>query len=192
LPLLTALAAAAADRATMGAAGIPLARLPAALACGPRCRGAKPLRATSSWLWSIRIPRIAAAAMVGALLAASGAIMQGLFRNPPRLPRIGSAFPPAARSQRRRRSYSPTARSAKASASCSIIFAAPVAAFAGSLVTTVVLYSIASRSGRTSIAIFLLAGIAIAAIANLPVSDFWYSSPTTPVCAISRSGCWAR
>jgi iron complex transport system permease protein len=42
----------------------------------------------------------------------------------------------------------------------------PIAAFAGSLVTTVILYSIASRSGRTSIAIFLLAGIAIAAIAN--------------------------
>ena len=35
--------------------------------------------------------------------------------------------------------------------------------------TTVILYSIASRSGRTSIAIFLLAGIAIAAIANAGV-----------------------
>jgi FecCD transport family len=42
----------------------------------------------------------------------------------------------------------------------------PVAAFAGSLVTTVILYATASRAGRTSIAIFLLAGLAIAAIAN--------------------------
>ena len=42
----------------------------------------------------------------------------------------------------------------------------PLAAFAGSLVTTMILYRIASRSGRTSIAIFLLAGLAIAAIAN--------------------------
>ena len=42
----------------------------------------------------------------------------------------------------------------------------PLAAFAGSLVTTVILYAIASRAGRTSIAIFLLAGLAIAAIAN--------------------------
>ena len=42
----------------------------------------------------------------------------------------------------------------------------PLAAFFGSLATTIVLYGIASRSGRTSIAIFLLAGIAIAAIAN--------------------------
>ena len=42
----------------------------------------------------------------------------------------------------------------------------PIAAFAGSLTTTIVLYGIASRGGRTSIAIFLLAGLAIAAIAN--------------------------
>ncbi len=42
----------------------------------------------------------------------------------------------------------------------------PLAAFFGSLATTIVLYGIASRSGRTSIAIFLLAGLAIAAIAN--------------------------
>jgi iron complex transport system permease protein len=42
----------------------------------------------------------------------------------------------------------------------------PIAAFAGSLLTTTVLYKIASREGRTSVAIFLLAGLAIAAIAN--------------------------
>ena len=42
----------------------------------------------------------------------------------------------------------------------------PFTAFVGSLATTVILYRISSRSGRTSIAIFLLAGIAIAAIAN--------------------------
>jgi iron complex transport system permease protein len=42
----------------------------------------------------------------------------------------------------------------------------PVAAFAGSLLTTTILYKIASREGRTSVAIFLLAGLAIAAIAN--------------------------
>jgi iron complex transport system permease protein len=45
----------------------------------------------------------------------------------------------------------------------------PLAAFAGSLATTVLLHRIASRAGRTSIAIFLLAGIALAAIANAGV-----------------------
>jgi iron complex transport system permease protein len=42
----------------------------------------------------------------------------------------------------------------------------PMAAFLGSLATTLILYGIASRAGRTSMAIFLLAGLAIAAIAN--------------------------
>ena len=66
----------------MGAAGIPLARLPAALGLWADAAAGPTLARDQLVLWSIRIPRIAAAAMVGALLAASGAIMQGLFRNP--------------------------------------------------------------------------------------------------------------
>ena len=160
--LLIALAGAALIALTMGAAGIPLARLPAAL--GLWGDAGLTLARDQLVLWSIRIPRIAAAAMGGALLAASGAIMQGLFRNPladPALVGVSSGGALAA--------------------AAAIVFTdseigqslrfmqhqlLPLAAFVGSLVTTVMLYSIASRSGRTSIAIFLLAGIAIAAIAN--------------------------
>jgi len=162
--LLAALAGAALVALTMGAAGIPLARLPAALGLWADAGPGPTLARDQLVLWSIRIPRIAAAAMVGALLAASGAIMQGLFRNPLADPALvgvssGGAFAAAA----------------------AIVFTdsrfgqslhfmqnqlLPIAAFVGSLATTIVLYSIASRSGRTSIAIFLLAGIAIAAIAN--------------------------
>ena len=162
--LLAALAGAALVALTMGAAGIPLARLPAALGLWADAAAGPTLARDQLVLWSIRIPRIAAAAMVGALLAASGAIMQGLFRNPladPALVGVSSGGALAA--------------------AAAIVFTdsqigqslrfmqhhlLPIAAFAGSLVTTVILYSIASRSGRTSIAIFLLAGIAIAAIAN--------------------------
>jgi iron complex transport system permease protein len=42
----------------------------------------------------------------------------------------------------------------------------PLAAFAGSLTATTVLYRIATRERRTSAAIFLLGGLAIAALAN--------------------------
>jgi iron complex transport system permease protein len=42
----------------------------------------------------------------------------------------------------------------------------PFAAFFGGLVTTILLYRIATRHNRTSIAMFLLGGIAIAALAN--------------------------
>lgn len=164
LCLLAALAGTALVALTVGAAGIPLARLPAALGIWAD-DAANPLLARDQLVvWSIRIPRIAAAAMVGALLAASGAIMQGLFRNPLADPALvgvssGGAFAAAA----------------------AIVFTdsqlgthlafmqnqlLPIAAFAGSLLTTIVLYGIASRGGRTSIAVFLLAGLALAAIAN--------------------------
>src|SRR5262245_23071316 len=77
--LLIVLAAVA---AAIGAAGIPLGRLPAAL--GLTAGDAEPaiLARDKLVLWSVRLPRIALAIEVGALLAVSGAIMQGLFRNP--------------------------------------------------------------------------------------------------------------
>ncbi|HTF79976.1 MAG TPA: iron ABC transporter, partial [Bradyrhizobium sp.] len=70
--LLAALAGATIIALTMGAAGIPLARLPAALGYWPE-HPVNPLTSRDQLvLWSIRTPRIAAAAMVGSLLAASG------------------------------------------------------------------------------------------------------------------------
>jgi iron complex transport system permease protein len=44
--------------------------------------------------------------------------------------------------------------------------ALPLAAFLGALATTTVLYRFATREGRTSIATFLLGGLAVAALAN--------------------------
>jgi iron complex transport system permease protein len=162
--LLVALVAAALVALTVGAAGIPLSRLPAALGLWADGSANPTLARDKLVLWSIRIPRIGAAAMVGALLAASGAIMQGLFRNPLADPALvgvssGGAFAAAA-------AIVITDSSIGAGLHFMQNQLLPVAAFAGSLTATIVLYSIASRSGRTSIAIFLLAGIAIAAIAN--------------------------
>ena len=102
--------------------------------------------------------------MVGGLLAASGAIMQGLFRNPLADPALvgvssGGAFAAAAAIVFIDSQIGESLRFMQNQL-------LPFAAFTGSLATTVILYRIASRSGRTSIAIFLLAGIAIAAIAN--------------------------
>ncbi len=164
LGLLVVLAGASLIALTMGAAGIPLSRLPVAL--GLWTDGSShPLAARDQLvLWSIRIPRIAAAAMVGALLATSGAIMQGLFRNPLADPALvgvssGGAFAAAAAIVFTDSQLGENLRFMQNQL-------LPLAAFVGSLATTVILYGIASRSGRTSIAIFLLAGIAISAIAN--------------------------
>ena len=162
--LVAALAGAALVALTVGAAGIPLARLPAGLGLWADAAPGPTLARDQLVLWSIRIPRIAAAAMVGALLAASGAIMQGLFRNPLADPALvgvssGGAFAAAAAIVFTDSRYGQSLQFMQNQL-------LPLAAFVGSLATTIILYSIASRSGRTSIAIFLLAGIAIAAIAN--------------------------
>jgi iron complex transport system permease protein len=164
ISLLLALVGVGLIALTLGAAGIPLARLPAALALSTDGSSGAHLARDQLVLWSIRIPRIATAAVVGALLAISGAIMQGLFRNPLADPALvgvssGGAFAAAAAIVFTDSRFGEHFRFMQNQL-------LPLAAFAGSLVTTVILYRIASRSGRTSIAIFLLAGLAIAAIAN--------------------------
>jgi iron complex transport system permease protein len=161
--LLVVLVLTATIALTVGAAGIPFARLPAALGISGDL--SHPMKARDQLvLWSIRIPRIAAAAMVGGLLAAAGAIMQGLFRNPLADPALvgvssGGAFAAAAAIVFTDSRFGDGVRFLQSEL-------LPLAAFVGSLATTIILYSIASRGGRTSIAIFLLAGLAIAAIAN--------------------------
>ncbi len=162
--LLLALIGAVTIAITVGAAGIPLHRVPAALGLWPGESGDALLARDQLVLWSIRIPRVVTAAVVGGLLATSGAIMQGLFRNPLADPALvgvasGGALAAAAAIVLVDSSYGETIRFMQNAL-------LPMAAFLGSLATTLILYRIASRAGRTSIAIFLLAGLAIAAIAN--------------------------
>ena len=149
--------------ATIGAAGIPLSRLWPALGLGGAADPATFAR-DQLVLWSIRIPRIVVAAMIGALLAMAGTIMQGLFRNPLADPALvgvssGGAFAAAFTIVVLDTVVAPNAAANAAQA-------LPLAAFVGSLITTLLLYRISSRDGRTSVAMFLLSGLAIAALAN--------------------------
>jgi iron complex transport system permease protein len=161
--LMLALLVVALIAAAIGAAGIPLSRLPAAI--GFWSGGADPamLARDQLVLWSVRLPRIAIAIVIGALLASSGAIMQGLFRNPLADPALvgvssGGAFAAAA---------SIVIGDRLLAGNRALPFELlPLSAFGGSLVTTWILHRIATRENRTSIAIFLLGGLAIAALAN--------------------------
>jgi iron complex transport system permease protein len=160
--LLVLLLLAAAIATTIGAAGIPLHRIAAATGL----THGDPSLIARDWLvlWSIRLPRIALAVIIGGLLAASGAVMQGLFRNPladPALVGVSSGAGLAAAST------IVVGDHYLAAAGVALpIEALPVAAFGGALIATLVLYRIATREGRTSIAMFLLGGLAIAALAN--------------------------
>lgn len=162
--LVLALLAIAVIAAAIGAARIPLARLPAAFGLAGGDADSATLLRDQLVLWSVRLPRIVIALMVGALLAVSGAVMQGLFRNPLADPALvgvssGGALAAAASILIGDRLLA----DGRITLPTEIL---PIAAFFGSLATTSVLYRIATRASRTSIAIFLLGGLAIAAVAN--------------------------
>lgn len=145
-----------------GAAGIPLSRLLPALGIG---QGEPATFARDQLvLWSIRLPRVVLAAMVGALLAAAGAIMQGVFRNPladPALVGVSSGAALAAAV-----TIVVGDKFLLATIMAVPVEVLPVAAFIGALSATLILYRIATHHSRTSIAIFLLGGLAIAALVN--------------------------
>jgi len=110
---------------------------------------------------SIRLPRTLAVVLVGASLAVSGVLMQGLFRNPLADPGIlgvssGAALAAAAIIVLGDRWFPG-----------GVPFAAlPVAAFGGAVAATLVLALVGRRSGRTDTGAILLAGLAFAALAN--------------------------
>lgn len=106
----------------------------------------------------IRWPRTLLAMFVGAILAICGAVTQGLFRNPLADPGIIGV----------------SSGAGLGAAIAIVILPAtlatiitPVAAFAGGLVTTVLVYRLAqSQLGSTSVLILLLAGVAVAAFSG--------------------------
>ncbi|WP_372712454.1 FecCD family ABC transporter permease [Bartonella machadoae] len=115
-------------------------------------------------LIDIRLPRVMLGLLIGSALAVSGVLMQGLFRNPLADPGIvgvsagaglgavltiviGIAFPA---------SLAPFLEPYK------VI----IGAFFGGLLSTIVLYTIATHHSFTSIATMLLAGIALGALSS--------------------------
>jgi len=114
-------------------------------------------------LLSIRLPRVAMASVVGALLATAGTVMQGLFRNPladPGLVGVSAGAGLAAATM------IVVGDKALSVALTNSPFPLPIAAFLGALATTSLLYRISTRQGRTSIAMMLLAGLALGALAG--------------------------
>jgi len=113
---------------------------------------------------NIRLPRVLLGLLVGAALAVSGALMQGLFRNPLADPGLvgvsaGAGLAAAATIVLGDRFLTGVAMK--------LPFAVlPFGAFCGGLASTLALYLIATRQGRTSVATMLLAGVALGALAG--------------------------
>lgn len=162
-PVLTLLLAASALAALLiGAYSLPVQQV--GLVLGERLLGLEAgLPQTLAYLiWDIRLPRILLSVFVGGGLAIAGAAVQGLFRNPladPALIGVTSG--------------------AMVFAVAGILFSASVLgvlgswlgyatvtvmAFTGSLLTTFLVYWLASSKGYTSVVTMLLAGVAITAL----------------------------
>ncbi len=114
-------------------------------------------------LLDIRLPRLCMGVLIGAALAVSGALMQGLFRNPladPGTVGVGAGASLGAVTAIVLGSALPFGIGAALGGHL-----VSVLAFGGGWVVTLVLYRIATRGGQTSVATMLLAGIALAALA---------------------------
>lgn len=115
-------------------------------------------------LFDIRLPRMTMGILVGASLAVSGAVMQGLFRNPladPGLVGVSAGAGLGAITAIVLGAYLPASLAGTFGN-----YTVPFAAFIGGWGSTMVLYRVATRHGRTSVATMLLAGIALGALAG--------------------------
>lgn len=145
----------------VGASGLPLKNVVASLLAGPK--GAGIPAGDALIIWQIRMPRVLLGMLIGASLAVAGAVLQGLFRNPLADPGLVGVSSGAALGAVSVIVFGPGILAPVLVFTG--LFALPLAAFIGGLISTIVLYVIATRRGRTSVATMLLAGIALAAFA---------------------------
>lgn len=161
---------------TVAAAGLAALAAVVSLATGPTGVG---LAEIAGWLAgdadalsardrlvieTVRLPRAALGLLVGAALAVSGAVLQGLFRNPLADPGLVGVSTGAATG-----AVAAIVLGGSTLAPLAALLGThylPLAAFAGALANTVLLYVLATRGGRTSTATMILAGIAVASLAG--------------------------
>ena len=112
-------------------------------------------------LWSIRFPRVVMAVLVGAALASAGALMQGVFGNPLADPGVVGVS------------------SGAALAACTVIvfgfsflgsWTVAAFAFAGGLLTTLLVYFVSRSGGRTEVVTLVLTGVAVNAMCGAGIA----------------------
>lgn len=143
----------------VGALAIPLGEVVAVIFGGPEA-AIDPRH--GAVIWSVRLPRVALGALVGAGLASGGAALQGLFRNPLADPYVlgiasGGGLGAAV----------VLLLAGQGALDAGLI---PAGAFAGAAVATAAVHGLAWRAGRLPLASVLLAGVAVGLIGSAGVS----------------------
>lgn len=111
-------------------------------------------------VWSIRLPRVCTAILVGAALAMAGAALQGLFRNPLADPGLIGVSSGGALGAVAVIVFLPLL----SVGALVTLWLLPIAAFFSGVAVTLVVYRIAWTGGRTEVTVMLLAGIAMNAL----------------------------
>ncbi|MCA9412437.1 MAG: iron ABC transporter permease [Candidatus Omnitrophica bacterium] len=103
-------------------------------------------------VWLIRTPRVILAGLVGAMLAVAGVQMQGLFRNPLAAPGLVGTSQGASLGG---------AIAIATGLGLTSIGWVPLFSFIGAFLSLFLIYLLAHREGETSVAMLLLAGVAL-------------------------------
>jgi iron complex transport system permease protein len=152
------------------AAGVALGSVP--LPIGPVAASLASAVGLPSWgppldaqgaaiLWSVRLPRVLLAALVGGGLAVVGTTLQSVFRNPMADSGLlgvgaGAAFG--------------AVLAVRLGWAAHVFLALPLAAFVGAMAAIVLVYVLAHAGGRPSLHGLLLTGIAVSALASAGTS----------------------
>ncbi|MFF4239099.1 FecCD family ABC transporter permease [Actinomadura geliboluensis] len=176
--LAAALVAAVIAGASLGQVNIPPAEVLGSLAhrlgldIGPTPSGPQ----ADNALWVVRFPRVALAVVTGAALGCGGAMMQGVFGNPLAEPGVIGVSSGAA-----------------TGAAAVIVFGLTafggwtvvLAAFAGGLATTLLVYAVSRAGGRTEVVTLLLTGIAVNAVTSAALGLLMFASGNDALRAIT-------
>ena len=108
-------------------------------------------------LWTIRLPRVLLSLSVGSALGVSGAALQGVFRNPLADPGLIGVSSGAALG---------AVAAIVGGFSAFGLWSVPFAAFLGSILATLLVFSMAHRNGRVEVVTLVLCGVAINALSG--------------------------
>ncbi|MFI8372245.1 FecCD family ABC transporter permease [Streptomyces sp. NPDC085466] len=136
--------------------------------------GGHPLdRTAESVLWNIRLPRVVLALLVGASLGCAGALMQGVFGNPLAEPGVIGISSGAA------------VGAIVLGAGFLGTWTVTAFAFAGGLVTVVLVYAMSRSGGRTEVVTLILTGIAVTAFAGALIGLFIFFADNAQISQIT-------
>jgi iron complex transport system permease protein len=115
-------------------------------------------------LWSIRLPRVLMTVLIGAALSVSGAALQGLFRNPLVEPGLIGVSSGAALAVVVLIVFGTSFLFSRESIGMNVLM--PAFAFSGGLIATFLVMNISDQIGKTNVAVLILAGVAVNALAG--------------------------